>query len=112
MSNYGGLLSVALRDTGREGMNGLILAIAISSTGRKIFGRWLQFCHMQPWQAARCLAVRKALTKAIQLAFCRFAPSISSRGVEELCLGKMAPWLTMPISHDGMNQKTYLQIVT
>ena len=112
MSNCGGLLSVALRDIGREGMNGLMLAVAISSTGRKIFGRWLQFCHMQPWQAARCLAVRKALTKAIQLAFCRFAPSISTRGVEELCLGKMAPWLTMPIPHDGTNQKTYLQIVT
>nr|POE58298.1 hypothetical protein CFP56_05243 [Quercus suber] len=42
VSNCGGLLSVALRDTGREGINGLILAVATSSTGRKIFDLLLQ----------------------------------------------------------------------
>ena len=40
---------------------------------------------------ARCPAVRKALTKSIQLGFCRLV-SISTEGVEDLRLGKKVPW--------------------
>ena len=49
--------------------------------------------------ANRCLAIQKTLIKAIELGFCRLV-SISSRGVEDLYLGKKVPWQLLVLIED------------
>ena len=54
--------------------------------------------YVTKWHATRCLVVQKALTKAIQLDFCKF---ISTRSrVEELFLRKKVPWQIVVLIED------------
>ena len=54
--------------------------------------------YVTKWHATRCLVVQKALTKAIQLDFCKF---ISTRSrVEELFLRKKVHWQIVVLIED------------
>uniref|UniRef100_A0A2N9IY60 Ceramidase n=1 Tax=Fagus sylvatica TaxID=28930 RepID=A0A2N9IY60_FAGSY len=52
------------------------------------------------WHATRCPVVQKALTKAMQIGPFRLIVLISSRGVEDLCLGKNVPWQLAALIED------------
>ena len=67
---------------------------------RKFLQAVVVLSYASKWRATRWPAVQKTSTKAMQIDLCRLLVLITSRGVEDLCLGKNVPWQLAALIED------------
>ncbi len=81
-------------------MHGFTTSVTKLCVDRKFLQAVVVLSYASKWRATRWPAFQKTSTKAMQIGLCRLLVLITSRGVEDLCLGKNVPWQLVALIED------------